>query len=85
MLHKLIAPDTDRQFSTCHKDVKDHLITETIDMIQQIAETNWFSTLSEGVEFSASPGSSVPQNSPASEHDKELVIAGTLQALNLTF
>jgi hypothetical protein len=82
LLYKLIAPDNNdkEELSTCHKD---QLISETIDMIEQIAETNWFSTVNEGSEFSASPSSSMPQNSPSSERDKDCVFAGNPQALNL--
>ncbi|KAK3193100.1 hypothetical protein Dsin_024410 [Dipteronia sinensis] len=85
LIYKLIAPDNNdkEQLSTCHKDVKDQLISETIDMIEQIAETNWFSTVSKGSEFSVSPGSSMPQNSPSSEHDIDSVFAGNPQTLNL--
>ncbi|KAK1560544.1 hypothetical protein Q3G72_027916 [Acer saccharum] len=82
LLYKLIAPDNNdkEELSTCHKD---QLISETIDMIEQIAETNWFSTVNKGSEFSATPGSSMPQNSPSSEHDIDSVFAGNPQALNL--
>ncbi|KAL5790364.1 hypothetical protein ACOSQ2_005252 [Xanthoceras sorbifolium] len=85
LLYKLIAPDNDKEeLSICHKDVKDQLISETVDMMQQIAETNWFSTVRNGSEFSASPGSSVPQNSPSSEHGKDSFFARNLQSLNIT-
>lgn len=46
MLQKLIAPNDKQELSTCNKAVKDKLISETMDMIQQIAETNWFPTIS---------------------------------------
>ncbi|KAK4847776.1 hypothetical protein QYF36_005788 [Acer negundo] len=82
LLYKLVASNNNdkEELSTCHKD---QLISETIDMIEQIAETNWFSTVNKGSEFSAYPSSSVPQNSPSSENDKDSVFAGNPQALNL--
>ncbi|KAK2664818.1 hypothetical protein Ddye_003392 [Dipteronia dyeriana] len=85
LLYKLIAPDNNdkEELPTCHKGVKDQLVSETIDMIEQIAETNWFSTVNKESEFSASPSSSVPQNSPSSKHEKDSVFAGYPQALNL--
>ncbi|KAJ0010889.1 hypothetical protein Pint_33633 [Pistacia integerrima] len=67
MLHKLITPNDKQELSTCNKAVKDKLISETMDMIQQIAETNWFSTVSNVTALSTSSDCGAPEANPSCE------------------
>lgn len=75
MLHKLITPNDKQELSTCNKAVKDKLISETMDMIQQIAETNWFSTVSNVTALSTSSDCGAPEAKPSCEpHNGSLCI-----------
>lgn len=87
MLHKLITPNDKQQqqqrLLTCNKAVKDKLISETIDLIQQIAETNWFSTVSNVTALSTSLDCEAPEANPHCEPHNRSLCTETSQALNV--
>lgn len=73
MLYKLIAPNEKQEPSACNnKAVQEKLVSETMDMIQHIAETNWFSTANSVHSFGA-----------ASDCRNGSLVAETSQALNV--
>ncbi|KAJ4716107.1 DUF4378 domain-containing protein [Melia azedarach] len=76
LLYKLITPGEKQELSSCNKAVKEKLVSETINMIQQIAETNWFSAVSNVTPCSASSDQS---DYCASEHWDGLLVAEATQ------
>lgn len=70
LLYKLIAPNEKQEPSACNnKAVQEKLVSETMDVIQHIAETNWFSTANNvsslGSAFGYGNGSLVAETSQA--------------------
>ncbi|KAK9176585.1 hypothetical protein WN944_028602 [Citrus x changshan-huyou] len=73
LLYKLITPNEKQESSACNnKAVQEKLVSETMDMIQHIAETNWFSTSNNVSLFGA-----------GLDYGSGSLVAETSQALNV--
>lgn len=73
LLYKLITPNEKQEPSACNKKaVQEKLVSETLDVIQHIAETNWFSTSNNVSLFGA-----------GLDYGSGSLVAETSQALNV--